>query len=349
MKRRLTALLLAGLMIIMVTACNKGKDTEPSSSEEVKDPNWPVAVGDIRVAEKPDSVVSLSPALTEILCELGGEGQLTGVSDYCDYPDSVQDLERCGTSQLPDLKAIQKLSPQVVFSSSALSQEDTVKLQQMGAEVVVLPHADSVDALEELYVTAGTILGGMVDGEQNGEDTFAPLREKYDAVAAAAKTVEKKLTGIYLRMTPLVMATGDTFEGKLLEEIGIQNAAAEDTVWEYPADKAKDLYPDIIFYDQSVDAQYLKDNQVYNTTDAVKNDRCYEVDAAAFERQSGRMFDELEKMFRKAYPDAEINIAEPESKPESSAGQESESSQETASSSAADEGMLNLEDATKVN
>lgn len=349
MKRRLTALLLAGLMIFMVTACNKGKDTEPSSSEEVKDPNWPVAVGDIRVAEKPDSVVSLSPALTEILCELGGEGQLTGVSDYCDYPDSVQDLERCGTSQLPDLKAIQKLSPQVVFSSSALSQEDTVKLQQMGAEVVVLPHADSVDALEELYVTAGTILGGMVDGEQNGEDTFAPLREKYDAVAAAAKTVEKKLTGIYLRMTPLVMATGDTFEGKLLEEIGIQNAAAEDTVWEYPADKAKDLYPDIIFYDQSVDAQYLKDNQVYNTTDAVKNDRCYEVDAAAFERQSGPMFDELEKMFRKAYPDVEINIAEPESEPESSAGQESESSQETASSSAADEGMLNLEDATKVN
>ncbi len=346
MKRRLTALLLAGLMIFMATACEKGKDAEPSSSEEVKDPNWPVAVGDVRVAEKPDSVVSLSPALTEILCELGGEGQLTGVSDYCDYPDSVRDLEQCGTSQLPDLKTIKKLAPQVVFSSSALSQEDTVKLQQMGAEVVVLPHAGSVDALEELYVAAGTIIGGMVDGEENGEETFAPLRRRYDALTAAAETVEKKLSGIYLRAAPLMMATGDTFEGELLEEIGIQNDAAEDTGWEYPADKAKDLYPDIIFYDKSVGEQYLKDNQVYNTTDAVKNERCYEVDATAFERQSARMFDELENMFRKAYPDVELGTAEPESRQESSSERDEDESEPSSSD---DEGMLSLEDATKVN
>lgn len=350
MKKRLTALLLAGLMLLMMAACKKENDAEPASSQEPVDPNWPVAVGDIRLQEKPESVVSLSPALTEIIYELGGMEQLTGVSDYCDYPDSVRDLAQCGTSQLPDLDAIEDLEPQVVFSSSPLSQEDTVELQQMGAEVVVLAHADSMDSLRELYVAAGTILGGMIDGERNGEETFDPLEQNYRALTAAAQSMESPITGIYLRMTPLMMATGDTFEGTLLEEIGIKNAAAEFTDWEYPQEKAVDLYPDIIFYDKTVDAQYLKDAQVYNTTDAVKNERCYEFDATAFERQSARMFDELETMFREAYPDVQVDLTDaPE--PEDALAETAESSEqsESAESSSEDEEVLSLDDMTKVN
>lgn len=349
MKRRLLAVFLAGLLLLTLVACKKEKDSESSQPQEAQDPNWPVAVGDVRVQEKPDSVVSLSPALTEMIYELGGMKQLTGVSDYCDYPDSVRDLQACGTSQIPDLDAIEDLKPQVVFSSSPLSQEDTIKLQQLGAEVVVLPHADSIDAIKENYVAAGTILGGMIDGEKNGEDTFAPLEQTYQALTSAAQTVDTKLSGVYLRMTPLMMATGDTLEGQMLEAIGIQNAAAEYTGWEYPQDKAVNLYPDILFYDKTIDAQYLKDAQVYNTTDAVKNDRCYEIDATAFERQSARMFDELEKMFRQAYPDVELDLSSSSSDTVSAEDSESDSEPESSENSSGEDEMLSLDDMTKVN
>lgn len=311
MKRLLALFLLAGLLIAL-GACknNTGLENTPVSvdpgSQLEQDSNFPVSIGNIRIEKRPKAVVSLSPALTEILMELDVGDRLVGVSEHCDYPRQVQNLARCGTQLLPNLAEIKKLSPQVVFASSALSQEDTVRLQQMGAEVVVLPHANSLSELEELYIAAGSVLDGIPEGERNGQMIFGFLYERYEALTAAASTISKPVSGIYLRMTPLFMATGDTFEGELLSSIGIKNDAQDFTDWTYPSDKAAQLYPDVIFYDQSIDPQYLKDTKIYNTTDAVKQDRCYMVDGTAFERQSSRMFTQLEKMFQAVYPDVAV-------------------------------------------
>ena len=89
---RCTALLLAALLACTLAACfGGGERGEASSSpsqarQEEPDPNWPVAIGDIRVAEKPERIVSLSPALTEVLYELGGGDRMAGVSAYATSP-----------------------------------------------------------------------------------------------------------------------------------------------------------------------------------------------------------------------------------------------------------------------
>ena len=129
--------------------------------------------------------------------------------------------------------------------------------------------------------------------------------------------------------------------GELLAAIGVENDAAEFTGWEYPADQAVNLYPDIIFYDEGIDPEYFKGTQVYNTTDAYKQGRIYPVNGTALERQSGRMFAELEKMFAEAYPElASLLDAPPEEEPaaESSSGEES----------GGDDGMLDISDMTQV-
>ena len=125
---RCTALLLAALLACTLAACfGGGERGEASSSpsqarQEEPDPNWPVAIGDIRVAEKPERIVSLSPALTEVLYELGGGDRMAGVSAYCDFPADIGDLPDCGTAQSPDLNRLRELSPDVVFVSAPLTQ-----------------------------------------------------------------------------------------------------------------------------------------------------------------------------------------------------------------------------------
>ncbi len=305
----LLALLLAAAIAVTAAGCkDKGGKEEPqgtvsSSAPEPVDRNFPVSIGEIRIPERPERIVSLSPALTEVLCELGAESRLAGVSDFCDYPQSVEGLDRCGSASLPNFEAIAALSPDVVFTSAPLAQADAVRLQQMGAEVVVLGRADSLEALSEVYETAATILDGMEDGAENGQTVFGGLRAGYDALKARADNLSEPLGGILLREPPLLMATGDTFEGELLEWIGVENDAAEFTGWVYPSDKAVDLYPDLIFYDQSIDPSYFQSTPVYSTTGAFQNGRLYPVDMTAFERQSGRMLDELTHMFESAYPE----------------------------------------------
>lgn len=87
--KKLLALLLAMMLLASLAACGekeRGGESSSSAPEEEPDPNWPVAIGDIRIPEKPRAAVSLSPALTEVIFELGAENQLAGVSDFCDYP-----------------------------------------------------------------------------------------------------------------------------------------------------------------------------------------------------------------------------------------------------------------------
>lgn len=342
--KKLLALLLAIMLTASLAACgqkDRGGESSSSAPEEEPDPNWPVAIGDIRIPEKPRAAVSLSPALTEVIFELGAEDQLAGISDFCDYPGGTDGLPRCGTAALPDFEALSEIRPDVVFSSSALSEADTVKLQQMGAEVVVLSRAHSIDELRATYLNTAVVLGGLEDGDQNGYDTFRALEKRWDALTGAAAQVTERLGGVYLRQTPLMMATGDTFEGELLAAIGIENDAAAYTGWEYPADQAANLYPDIIFYDEGIDPDYFKGTQVYNTTDAYKQGRMYPVDGAALERQSGRMFSELEKMFSEAYPElASLLDAPPEGEPEA----ESSSPEEDGG----EDGMLDISDMTQV-
>lgn len=342
--KKLLAILLAILLIGTSVACGqkeRGGEDFSSAPEGELDPNWPVVLGDIRIPEKPRAAVSLSPALTEVIFELGAEGQLAGVSDFCDYPAGADGLPRCGTAAMPNFDELSDIRPDVVFSSAALSEADTVRFQQMGAEVVVLPRANSMDELRSIYMNMAIVLGGLEDGDQNGCDTFGALEKRYDALTAAAASVTAKLGGVYLREAPLMMATGDTFEGKLLASIGIKNDAAEYINWEYPTDQAVNLYPDIIFYDAEIDPEYFAGTQVYNTTDAYKQGRMYPVDSIAFERQSGRMIAELEKMFTEAYPERASLLdapQAPEEEPNSSSGTES----------GGGDGMLDISDMTQI-
>lgn len=275
------------------TASVSSEPDKPPEPVEEPDPNWPAKAGTAVLEEKPETVVSLSPALTEMVYELGG--QLSGVSEYCDYPPEAADLPHCGTADTPDMEALEKLSPDLILSSTPLAEADAAVLEEAGAVLAVFPRAGGLDGMEETYVSLGTLLGGAIDGRENGETVFGKLRERYDALVSGVSPSE--VSGIWLRAVPLVMATGDTFEGKLLTEaLGIQNDAAEFTGWQYPAEKAVDLYPDVIFYDESIDPEYFKGTQVYNTTDAYKQNRMYAFSSLPFERQSGRMLDELERM-----------------------------------------------------
>ena len=103
----------------------------------------------------------------------------------------------------------------------------------------------------------------------------------------------------------------------------------------------------MIFYDSSIDPAYFAGTQVYSTTDAYQNGRLYPVDAVALERQSARMFEELERMFAQAYPD--VSVGTPSADDEQAVNEQAVSSAPQAGGQAASgDEMLDLDDATQV-
>ncbi len=60
-------------------------------------------------------IVSLTPATTEILFELGLDKEIVGVSSYCTWPDKAGDKEKVGSFSNPNIEKIIMLKPDLVI------------------------------------------------------------------------------------------------------------------------------------------------------------------------------------------------------------------------------------------
>lgn len=68
----LSVILAAGSGCSLLGGDSSSSDSQSSSSESLSESNgYPVTVSEVIVTGRPDKVLSLSPSLTEILCDLG--------------------------------------------------------------------------------------------------------------------------------------------------------------------------------------------------------------------------------------------------------------------------------------
>lgn len=296
MKKVLCALM-ACMLLILLAACGAAKG---------KDDRWPVTVSGVTLTHVPKRVVTLSPAITDTLFALGYGGRIVGVSDYCEPPETAQETVTCGTVLMPDIEAILKLGPDMLFCSADLPANAAKSLTEAGVQIVVVARGETLDGILENYRLLCTAFEGGKVGDFKAEQLSLFVHTTLDyvntEVASSLSAEENK--AVYLVQLPFVMATGDTIEGGLLTDMGFKNQGEAYTGWNYPLEAEPELNPNYIFCDTSVSLDALQSSSYYQKTSAVTNERIFTFNARMFERQSPRMFFELEDLMKKAFPEA---------------------------------------------
>ena len=64
-------------------------------------------------------IVSLSPAMTDVLFAIGADPLVVGISDYCKPPPTAEDLPRAGTVLTPNYEALARLEPTLILGDRA--------------------------------------------------------------------------------------------------------------------------------------------------------------------------------------------------------------------------------------
>ncbi|MBR4255270.1 MAG: ABC transporter substrate-binding protein [Lentisphaeria bacterium] len=105
----------------------------------------------------PGGVVSLSPALTELVCHLGREDRLIARSTACDWPESVKSLPTAGDFAEPELERILAMKPALVVSNEFVNPKDADALRQAGIAVELHP-CDGFDDYREWVARMGCLL-----------------------------------------------------------------------------------------------------------------------------------------------------------------------------------------------
>jgi len=124
---------------------------------------------------RPSRIISLIPAVTEMLFAVGAGSQVVGVSSFDHYPAAVEKLPRVGALLDPDLEAILALRPDlvVIYSSQADLQR---QLERAKVPIFVYSHAGLPDVTQTMR-QLGARVGRSEAAERAAQDVEAALSE----------------------------------------------------------------------------------------------------------------------------------------------------------------------------
>ncbi len=304
-KCRISALLLSCSLLFILGGCSALQGGE----EAEENLEYPVVIGDVEIMEKPLRVATLSPALTDMLVSLGLEGRIVAVSEgskqYLTQTDRY-DYEFIGTSLIPNTNRIAEVSPQVLFTSTTLTDDVMDKLHQNNIQVVHIEYGDDFESVYQNYRTILTVMNGNVSGNEMADEIINNYEEKLNSISTTNSTLSEAQSAIYMRAPLLTVATGDTFEQQFFDIWSISNWGEAYLNWSYPEDMAIELEPDIILYADEIDVSVISEASIYKTTASVVNSELYSVDYTSFDNQSARMFTEIERVSKHLYPEGYI-------------------------------------------
>ena len=302
--------IIMGILLVFTTffGCDTMISSKPddNTSEPQTVVEYPLFIGDVQIQAQPQAVISLSPATTEMLFEMGYGSRVMGISEYCDYPPEALDKLRCGSALGLDKKSISLRPVDLVVTTTPLLDNDLIWFQQQNIPVLVLSHGDDWDMVRTNYINMGIAMSGMVAGEEYGRAYYDLLEEDLAYASNLAQTYladNEPLTSILLREMSYTMATGDTFEQLLLDELQLTNEGFPYTNWLYPSAEVIALEPNVIFCDISIPIDTVKTSLVYTPVQAVLHDKVMNIDFTILDRQTPRMFDLIRQMADFAYED----------------------------------------------
>lgn len=212
---------------------------------------YPVSFENETFDSPPQTVASLSPALTDILFDLGLSDRITGVSSYCRKPS--EDVKIIGSPAMPDIEAIIGLKPELLISQSPLASADVIKLKQAGIRTLYIKTPESFEYLCEEYIRLSLIFYGAVDSKDIAVSALSGIDGAM--VAAANSGVSKSFIIISAYESGKYVVMGrKTLACDIMEVLGDGIYYSEKNEFMSKEDIAL-IKPDAVIIDDSLDAK----------------------------------------------------------------------------------------------
>lgn len=154
----------------------------------------------------PVRVVSLSPAITEIMYALGLEDRLVGVTRFCKYPPEAQKKTIIGTIFNPNLEMMAVTHPDYVLMNDR-TPENVAIFKKYGWRVQTFHD----ECLEDVFASIRA-LGTLFHVSDRAENLVAALEERLERLRSSAQNLPPKR---------VLLVLSRNYESAQLEEVYI--------------------------------------------------------------------------------------------------------------------------------
>ena len=258
-------------------------------------------------------IITVIPAVTEILFALGAGPQVVGIGSFDDLPDGAPEITRVGGLLDPDMERIFTLRPDLVILYS--SQADPrAQLERAGIPVLPYTHAGLAD-IGDTIRALGERTGHTREGTRLADD----LEKGFEALRMRLAGRERPRTLLVFSREPRglrnVYASGGIgFLHDILEAAGGDNVFKEvrsESVAQVSSEAILSEAPQAIielrntgmFDDDSLDTERAVWQRLA-TVPAVRTNRVYFLTGNEFVVPGPRVLEAAERLARVLHPDA---------------------------------------------
>ena len=232
------------IIFIFIFSCNYN-----NSSSQIKDR----AGNEIKIPERIDKIICLSPSITEILIDIGEAYKIISVDSY-----SKEILEKNNIDYYemqifdmmnPDAEKIISINPDIIFVNtfsvfSGKSSIDVIK--SLGLTVAVIPNSDTLAGIEDdIY-----FLGEVLKLEDKAEEIVFEMKENIEKIKSIGDKIEDKKS-IYFEIgaMPNLYSFGtNVYLDDMINIIGAKNIFEDRNSWIAVSEESVlSANPDIIF------------------------------------------------------------------------------------------------------
>jgi iron complex transport system substrate-binding protein len=261
--------------------------------------------------QPPARIVSIDPAITEILFALNLGDKIVGVTENCDYPEEAKKIEKVGSGRA-DVNKITELKPDLVLANlegqkSDISRLRRVMLPPASAEAQPEPmkvFAVDPQSLRDIYNTI-SVIGTVTNKEHSAYSLLQKMKRRVEWVEARAMKEKRLKAIVVVKKRPLTVAAEGTYLHDLLVASNFIDVSPKGKEM-YPRMKRDEIEranPDVIITSANVakDPKDIYNARDFRKTSAGKNKRAVSIDADVFSRPGPRIVQALEEIATYAY------------------------------------------------
>ncbi len=261
----------------------------------------------IEIPGEVKSIVSLSPAITEILTGLGAGGKIVAADmGSSGIPGITPNVCNINAENI-NINALISLNVDVIFVSGDISYGNTnntfSELRETGANVVYIPFANSIESIK-LDIK---FLAEYVSAEEAGEEMIAEIDKAVSDISGRAASVKRKVYFEHAPQSTYGTCGGGTFINEIIELTGAVNIfSSENGCFETTPEKILAAKPDVIisvvnYTGYEIDEVYTRNNWL--DIPAVISGNIVQVDRNSVTRPSQNIVDGMYAVAGAIYPE----------------------------------------------
>ena len=176
-----------------------------------------------------ETIVCLSPNITEIVFALGLGEKVAAVSSDSDWPIEAKQKKTIGTFWQPDIETIISCKPKLVITENFAQQKAAgYSLSRVGIKVISLKIDTIVQMLDAIIE-----IGEVTERKEEAEKLTGKMRDEINGLKKRFGQQERPKVLWVVQPEPLRVAGRKTFINEIIETVGGENAIGE-SIQQYP-------------------------------------------------------------------------------------------------------------------